>query len=117
MNLTVKATKDAPIIIDGVGVELESVCVGIEFLGGMDAVSMKITYGTYANEDQMKKGQPLFTNIPQAVFEVRLEKGEIQDRPTAIRYAMEAFERMGYEVEGPGSLKVVKKPTRGRGTN
>lgn len=99
MAILIKSTENKKILISGTEIELKEVYGRIRFLGDYDGKNIEGEVSTFANQLTFQEGKPLFTDVPIGNFKVTITEDENQSVEIVHKYAKEAYEQMGYEVE------------------
>jgi hypothetical protein len=102
MGLIINKTTEKSILISGTDYEINNVYARIEFAVRMDGITLEIGCIIYASKQAYLENKPIFTDIPNNAFAVTLLPNEVQDLNTALNYAKQYFDNLGYNTEIDG---------------
>lgn len=102
MGLIINSTENKKIFIAGTQYELSNVYARLEFAGRLDGKTLEIGSIIYASKQAYNENKPIFTDVVNDPFAVELLVGEMQDVNTALNYAKQYFNNLGYNTEIDG---------------
>ena len=100
MGLIIKSTAEKKIKILGTEIELPQVYARIDFAGRINGVQLEIaTPVIFTSKEFYLKNQTIATSIEQTGLTANILPEEKQSVETALKYAKQGLEQLGYEVE------------------
>lgn len=102
MGLVINSTENKKIHIAGTQYELSNVYARIEFAGRLDGITLEVGSIIYASKQAYEENKPIFTDVVNDPFAVELLPNETQNVNTALNYAKQYFNNLGYNTEIDG---------------